>query len=66
MKVHRLAHTPPCGNPSNGKRQTLCGRYLHADRYATAPEKVTCQICVMATTSERTSRQGRLNMEGEE
>jgi len=60
VKTHRLASTPPCGNPSNGKRQVLCGHYLTADKWTTDPDAVNCRVCIKASTSERTINERRL------
>lgn len=60
MKTHRLAKIPPCGLPSSGRRQALCGTYVRREASTTDPELVDCQTCRAAETSARTIARKRL------
>ena len=44
----------------NGKVLTLCGRYLGPVRVSEIGDDVSCQVCITATTSQRTIDQRRL------
>lgn len=53
-KVHRMARTPPAGNPPD-KRPTLCGCYvkLFSPALTTVDAAVTCKTCLRALQGKR-------------
>ncbi len=59
-QVHRLANEPPAGDPTNGKRQVLCGLYVLPDSFTIDSTAVTCGVCVKGEFSKRTVRQDRI------
>jgi len=59
MKVHRRSMKMP--PRPNGKVLTLCGRYLPVSVWVSETgDDVSCQMCITATTSQRTIDQRRL------